>query len=489
MEEQHLVKERLSKLKEIENLGVNIYPYSFDVKDHAADIKTEFSKLKNQEKSRKKVVVAGRIRALRKMGRAAFGDIEDSTGRIQFYIKEDEDKKQFKLFKKLDIGDIVGIEGTPFRSKTGELSIHIKKLTFLTKAINPLPEKWHGLKDPELRYRQRHLDLIMNPETRIKFLQRTKIIKYMRDFLDNRCFIEVETPLLQSVYGGANAKPFKTHLNALKMDMFLSISPEIYLKRLIISGMERVYTICKNFRNEGIDRDHNPEFTMMECYQAYADYNDMMKLTEEMIAYIAVKLHGKTKVNYQGKIIDFKPPWRRMTMLEAIKKIANIDIKKMSEAKLKETCKKLKIETGSKDEMINAIFEEKCEEHLLQPTFITDYPKEICPLTKTHRKNKELVERFEGFVNGVELANAYSELNDPKDQFERLKKQEAMRKKGDEEANPMDSDFVEAMKSGMPPTGGLGIGVDRLIMFLTDASSIREIIFFPMMKSIDSVTK
>ncbi len=482
MTEDHLIKERLKKIDEIKKLGINPYPYSFDVKNHIAGILKDFAKLKKEEHSKKKIAVAGRIRAVRNMGRAAFGDIADLTGRIQFYIKEDEDKKQYKVFKLLDIGDIVGIEGTPFCSKTGELSIHIKKLTFLAKAVHPLPDKWAGLKDPELRYRQRHLDLIMNPEVKKRFLQRTQVIKLMREFLDSQKFLEVETPLLQPVYGGANARPFKTRLNALKMDMFLSISPEIYLKRLIIGDMERVYTICKNFRNEGIDRDHNPEFTMMECYEAYADYNDMMKLTEEMIEFICKKIHGKTKVNYQGKIIDFKVPWRRMTMAQAIKKTINIDVSKMTEAQLKKKCKELKLETGSRDEMINSIFEDQCEEHLIQPTFITDYPKEVCPLTKIHRKDPDLVERFEGFVNGVELANAYSELNDPQDQFERLKKQEEMRKKGDEEALPMDTDFIEAMKAGMPPTGGLGIGVDRLVMFLTDAPSIREIIFFPIMK-------
>lgn len=482
MTEANLIKERLKKLEEIKKLGINPYPYSYPVKNHIADIKADFSELKKEEKARKKVAIAGRIRAIRHMGRAAFGDIEDITGRIQFYIKQDEDKKQFQLFKLLDIGDIIGIEGIPFRTKTGELSVWTKKLTFLAKAHHPLPDKWAGLKDPELRYRQRYLDLIMNPIVKKRFMQRTEIIKYMRDFLDSRGFIEVETPLLQTVYGGANARPFKTYLNALKMDMFLSISPELYLKRLIIGGLERVYTICKNFRNEGIDRDHNPEFTMMECYQAYADYNDMMKLTEEMIEYIAKKLHGKTKVRFQGRVIDFKVPWRRITMAQAIKKTINLDVRKMSDAQLKKKCMELKLKTGSRDFMINSIFEDQCEKHLLQPTFITDYPKEVCPLTKTHRKDPHLVERFEGFVSGIELANAYSELNDPKDQFERLKRQEEMRKKGDLQANPMDKEFVNALKTGMPPTGGLGIGVDRLVMFLTDAPSIREIIFFPMMK-------
>lgn len=482
MAEEELVKERLKKLEEIKKLGINPYPYSFDAKNHIADIKADFSKLKNEEKSRANVSIAGRVRAVRNMGRAAFGDIEDLTGKLQFYIKEDEDKKQYKMFRLLDLGDFIGIEGIPFKTRTGELSVWIKKLAFLAKAVHPLPEKWHGLKDPEIRYRQRYLDLIINQDVKKRFMQRTEIVSYMREFLDNKGFIEVETPLLQPIYGGANAKPFKTHLNALSMDMFLSISPELYLKRLIIGGFEKVYTICKNFRNEGIDRDHNPEFTMMECYHSYADYNDMMKLTEEMIELIAKKLHGKTKVNFQGKIIDFKTPWQRMTMAEAIKKIMHLDVKKMSDAELKKKCHELKLESGSRDIMINAIFEEGCEKHLIQPTFITDYPKEICPLTKTHRKDPLLVERFEGFVNGIELANAYSELNDPKEQFERLKKQEELRKKGDEEANPMDNDFVEAINIGMPPTGGLGIGVDRLVMFLTDAPSIREIIFFPMMK-------
>ena len=484
MSEEDLIKERIRKLEEIKKLGINPYPYTYKVTDCIKDIKEKFSDLKEEEKTETKVSIAGRLMSMRKMGKAAFANIKDTSGNIQFYIRKDDvGEKNFKLFKLLDIGDIIGIEGTIFKTKTGELSIYTNNLQLLTKSLRPLPEKFHGLKDPELRYRQRYVDLIMNDDVKETFIKRTNIINEMKAFLNNQGFLDVETPILQTVYGGANAKPFITFHNELKTNMFLSISPELQLKRLIVGGLDRVYTITKNFRNEGIDTTHNPEFTSMECYQAYADYNDMMKLTEEMIAHICKKVLGTTKVKYADKTIDFKVPWKRLRMEDAIKEYTELDVENMDDKQLKEQIRKLKLECGNtRGEMINAIFEDQCEKHLIQPTFITDYPLEVCPLTKIHRKDPRNVERFEGFVNGMELANAYSELNDPIDQEKRLKDQEKARQKGDEEANPMDSDFVRALEYGMPPTGGLGIGVDRLIMLLTNNDSIREVIFFPMMK-------
>jgi len=484
MGEAELINERLKKLEEIKKLGINPYPYSFDVRNHAAELQEKYSKLKKEEQTKERAAAAGRIMALRPMGKAGFGNVEDATGRIQFYIREDEvGKENYKLFKLLDIGDIIGIEGTVFKTKTGELSLWVKKITLLTKSLRPLPEKWHGLKDVETRYRQRYVDLIMNKDVKDTFALRAKIINAMREFLDSKGFLEVETPTLQTVYGGANAKPFLTFHNELKQNMFLSISPELYLKRCIVGGMERVYTICKNFRNESIDTRHNPEFTSMECYQAYADYNDMMKLTEEMVEFICKKVLGTTKVKYGDAVLDFKAPWKRMRMKDAIKKYYMLDVDKMTDAELREKIRDLKVESGNtRDEMINAIFEDQVEKNLIQPTFITDYPKEICPLTKVHREDSKLVERFEGFASSMELANAYSELNDPKDQEARLRKQEEARKKGNEEANPMDADFVRALEYGMPPTGGLGIGIDRMVMLLTNSVSIRDVILFPMMK-------
>jgi len=484
--EHRLIEERKRKLETIRSMGINPYPYSFEQKHHSDEILLKYSKLKTEEKTNDKVLMAGRITALRQMGKASFGHIQDSTGKMQFYIREDETgNKNYALFKLLDIGDIIGIKGTVFKTKTGEVSVRIKELELLSKALHPLPEKWHGLKDPEIRYRQRYLDLISNPEVSEVFKKRAVIIDEIRNFLKEDSFIEVDTPTLQPVYGGAEAKPFTTKLNALNMNVYLQISPELYLKRLIIGGMEKVFFIGKNFRNEGVDRTHNPEFTMMECYESYADYNKVMQRVENMISSICKKVNGAAKIKYGNIEIDFKAPWKRMTMFEAIKKYAHLDVEKMSEIELKKKVRELGLEMGSKDEMINSIFEELVEKHLIQPTFITDYPITICPLTKVHRKNKNLVERFEAFVNGTEIANAYSELNDPVEQEKRFSIQEEKRKEGKEEAHPKDKDFVEAMHYGMPPCGGVGIGIDRLIMFLTNQHSIRDVIPFPFMKPIE----
>ena len=486
MGEAELIQERLRKLEEIKKLGINPYPYSFDAKDNAAELQEKYAKLKEEEKTKDKAVVAGRLVALRRMGKASFAALQDMTGKVQLYFRQDDvGEKLYKLLKLSDVGDIIGVEGIVFKTKTGEVTIYVNKFEMLCKSIRPLPEKFHGLKDDELRYRQRYVDLIMNADVKKTFIMRTKIIDAMREFLNSKGFLEVEVPTLQAIYGGANAKPFMTFHNELKQNMFLSISPELFLKRCIVGGLDKVYTIGKNFRNEGIDTTHNPEFTSMESYEAYADYNDTMTLTEEMIEFICKKVLGTTKVKYGDKTLDFKVPWQRMSMKDAIKKHYLLDVDKMKDDELKDKVRDLGVDAGegTKDEMINAIFEDQVESKLEQPTFITDYPKGICPLTKVHRKDKDLVERFEGFVNGMELANAYSELNDPKDQEERLKKQEEARKKGDEEANPMDADFIRALEYGMPPTGGLGIGVDRLIMFLTNSASIRDVILFPMMRT------
>ncbi|MDD5194011.1 MAG: lysine--tRNA ligase, partial [Candidatus Nanoarchaeia archaeon] len=412
----------------------------------------------------------------------------DSKGKIQIIFQKDETPKDsFEFFKKnIDIGDILGCEGTILKSKTGEVSVLVKKLEILSKSILPLPEKWHGLSDKEERYRKRYLDLIMNPEVKQVFEKRSLILDSIREFLKQKEFVEVETPYLQSVYGGASAKPFKTHLNALDMDLYLAISPELYLKRLIVGGYDKVFTIARNFRNEGIDRWHNPEFTMMEIYQAYADYNDMMDLFEDIYVNACKKVNGSTKVKFKDNIIDFKKPWKRMTMAAAIKKYAGVDVEKMSE---KEICDFIcKNNIACKGECwgwgVQAIFEHFCEDKIEQPTFILNHPLETTPLCKGLRNDKmcRLIERFEPFCMGAELGNAYSELNDPIIQRKLLEEQQKSLSKGDEEANPFDEDFVNAIETGMPPTGGLGLGIDRMIMLLTGQESIRDVLLFPFMK-------
>jgi len=491
-DEGYLLKQRKERLEYFKQRKVNPYPYSFDKNADAKDILNEYKKLKKGEKTRKKVSLAGRIMSFRLMGKSLFGDIQDSTGKIQFFVRQDlVGKEKYDLFKKLDIGDIIGFSGIIFKTKKGEISVEVKEFELLAKNLRPLPAKWHGLKDVEVRYRKRYLDMIMNPEVKEVFIKREKTIDLIRNFLKSKKFNEVETPTLQSLYGGADARPFTTNLKELdNLKLYLSISPEIYLKKLTVGGFERVFTICKNFRNEGIDRTHNPEFTMMEAYSSYWDYNDVMKMTEEMLNKIAKGVTGNSKVKYQGNIIDFKVPFKKMTMNDAIKRYAKINVAKMSDEELKRKAKELNLEGNNRGEIINNIFEDFVELKLIQPTFILDYPIEICPLTKEHRKNPILVERFELFVNGLELANAYSELNDPKEQELRLKRQVEARKESKDfdahlETQKIDEDFVEAMEYGMPPQGGIGIGIDRLIMFLTDSASIRDVILFPFMKPIE----
>lgn len=435
----------------------------------------------------KEVSVAGRIMTIREHGKASFMDIQDLLGRIQVYVRMDEiGDDSYKEFISYDIGDIVGVKGEVFTTRKGEISIKAEEITLLSKSLQVLPEKWHGLKDPDLRYRQRYVDLTVNPEVKKTFLMRSQIIKAIREYLDNIGYIEVETPILHTVAGGANAKPFITHHNTLDLDMYLRIATELHLKRLIVGGLEKVYEIGRIFRNEGMSIKHNPEFTSIELYEAYTDYHGMMDITENIIAYAANKVLGTAKINYQGVDIDLTPPWTRLTMVDAIKKYTGIDFKKDDNAETayeKVKCLGLEIEKGiTKGEIINTVFEEKVEEHLIQPTFILDYPVEVSPLAKRKKDDPEFTSRFEGFIYSWEVANAFSELNDPMDQKKRFEDQLRQREAGDEEAHMMDEDYVNALEVGLPPTGGLGIGIDRVVMLLTDSYSIRDVILFPTMK-------
>lgn len=477
-----LMQVRLEKMQQLRESGIDPFGGKFNVTHKAKEILDDFEGFEG-----KNVALAGRLMAKRGQGKAGFANIQDVSGKIQIYVRLDDVGEQaHEIFKKADIGDIVGVEGTVFKTQKGETSIHLTKLQHLSKALRPLPDKWHGLKDVELRYRQRYVDLIVNPEVQETFINRTKIIKAMREFLDQRGFLEVETPTMHAIAGGASARPFITHHNALDIDLYMRIALELHLKRLVVGGLERVYEIGRNFRNEGISTRHNPEFTMMELYQAYADYNDMMELTEKMVAYIAETVLGTTKVMYQGTEIDLTPPWNRITMVDVVKQYANVDFNEVkSDAEAKDVAKALGIEVSSdatKGSILNEIFEEVAEPHLIQPTFIIDYPIEVSPLAKRKEDDPSFTYRFEAFVVARELANAFSELNDPIDQKERFAKQMEQREAGDEEAQMMDEDFVRALEYGMPPTGGLGIGVDRLVMLLTDSPSIRDVILFPTLR-------
>lgn len=433
------------------------------------------------------VSIAGRLMSKRGMGKASFCDIQDRDGRLQVYVRIDEiGEESYEKFKKYDIGDIAGVKGEVFKTHKGEISIKAKEVLLLAKSLQPLPEKWHGLKDTDMRYRQRYLDLIVNPEVKKTFIIRSKIIKEIRKFLDERGFLEVDTPLLNTIPGGAAAKPFITHHNTLDIDLYLRIAPELYLKRLIVGGMEKVYEMGRMFRNEGMSIKHNPEFSMMEVYEAYNDYKGMMELTETLVSTVAQNVLGSTKIVYQEQEIDLTPPWKRMTMSEAVKQQTGVDfdsIKTDEEARSIAKEKKLHLEGNlTKGEILNLMFEEFVEEHLIQPTFIYDYPVEVSPLTKKKPDNPELTERFEVFITSREMGNAYSELNDPIDQKERFMNQMKKREAGDEEANMIDDDYINALEYGLPPTGGLGIGIDRLIMLLTNSYSIRDVLLFPTMK-------
>ena len=482
-EQERLRREKLVQLQQEGKDPFDVYKVN---RTHSSqEVKDNFETLEGKE-----VTVAGRIMSKRGQGKVVFSDIHDRDGKIQLFIKIDEvGEEALKQYKTNDLGDWVACTGEVFKTKTGEISVKAKTLELICKSLKPLPEKWHGLKDPDLRYRQREVDIITNPEVKTTFMKRSQIIKGIREFLDNRGFLEVETPMLATIAGGASARPFITHHNTLDLDMFLRIAPELYLKRCIVAGFEKVYELGRTFRNEGMSVRHNPEFTMIELYQAFADYNDMMELTENMVAEVCKKVNGTTKVTYQGTEIDFMPPWRRITMVDAVKEYAGVDFNEFkSDADAQAVAKEKHLEfpkplnTVTKGEVLNALYEEFCEQHMIQPTFIIDYPVEISPLTKKKRGNEMFTERFEGFVFGRELCNAYSELNDPIVQRERFAQQEKERELGDDEAYMIDEEFMSALETGMPPTGGLGIGIDRLIMFLTDSASIRDVILFPTMK-------
>ena len=488
---------------QLEELGINPYPSElYPVTTTTQEIKASYTEQTADQF--KDVCIAGRVMSRRIMGSASFAEIQDSTGRIQVYFRRDdicpgEDKTLYNtVFKKLlDIGDIIGVKGYVFITKVGEISIHVTEFTMLTKSLKPLPivketvdeagnKHLHdAFTDPELRYRQRYVDLIVNPEVRETFVQRTKMVNSMRNYLNDQGYLEVETPILQPLYGGAAARPFKTHHNTLDMTLYLRIANELYLKRLIVGGYDGVYEFSKDFRNEGMSRFHNPEFTQVELYVAYKDYNWMMELVEEMIEKAALDLHGKTKIQVGENEIDFKRPWKRFTMFEAIEHFTGIDISEMDETQLRNTAKELHVptdDTMGKGKLIDEIFGEKCEGHLIQPTFITDYPIEMSPLAKKHRTKVGLVERFEAIANGKEICNAFSELNDPIDQRQRFEEQLELGKRGDDEAMTLDEDFLRAIEYGMPPTAGLGIGIDRLAMILTNSQSIQDVLFFPQMK-------
>ncbi len=486
--ENPLIKDRILKLKEIRSWKIDPYPYHYSPTHKAEQLKNQFASLEAQEHTKEVVVIAGRLMTKRDMGKAAFATVADQSGNIQIYAREDTLKDTYKLFRKLDLGDFVGVKGTIFKTKTGEVTVEAHELTLLCKTLRPLPEKFHGIKDPEIKYRQRYAHLVTDKEARDTLIMKSKIISEMRKILEEKGFIEIETPILQPIYGGANAKPFKTRHNALNFDMYLKVSPELYLKRLIVGGFEKVYEIGKCFRNEGLDHKHNPEFTMMELYQAYADYNDMMSLVEEAYEKIALKLFGTTKFKFGEHMIDVKRPWHKMSMIESIKKHTNIgDISKLDDEEIKDLLRTYNIRLEGdyiRGMAIAAIFEELVEDKLIQPTFITDHPRETTPLCKIHRKNPALIERFEPFIAGMEIGNAYSELNDPIEQRTLLMAQAQQLRAGAAEAHPMDEDFIQAIELGMPPTGGLGLGIDRMAMIFTGKESIRDIIAFPTMKPI-----
>ena len=486
MPEQELLQVKKDKLEQLVKEGRDPFKITkYDVTHHAREIREDFENLNEQT-----VRVAGRMMFKRKMGKASFCNVMDKTGKIQVYVARDTiGEEAYEEFKKiLEVGDIIGVEGKVFKTKTEEISIHAEKITLLSKSLQTLPEKFHGLTDTDIRYRQRYVDLIMNEEVKDTFIKRSAIISAIRNYLDGQDFMEVETPMLVENAGGAAARPFETHYNALNEDRKLRISLELYLKRLIVGGLERVYEIGRVFRNEGTDTKHNPEFTLMELYQAYTDYYGMMDLTENMFRYVAKQVLGTTTFKYGDLELDFGKPFERMTMIDCVKKYTGIDwndVKTDEDAKKLAKEKKVEFENHhKKGDILSLFFEEFCEEHLKQPTFIMDHPIEISPLTKKKPENPEYVERFELFINSWEMCNAYSELNDPIDQRERFEAQEALFAAGDEEANHTDEDFLNALSIGMPPTGGIGYGIDRLVMLLTNAPSIRDVIFFPQLKSI-----
>ena len=486
-----LLQIRRDKLAQLQEAGQDPFRLtSYPVDNHAAPIREKYAALEPEQDSGDQVCVAGRMMSKRVMGKASFADLQDKSGSIQLYVRRDLiGDEAYAAFKKLDIGDLIGVKGEVFRTKKGELSVKASEVTLLSKSLKPLPEKFHGLTDTDTRYRQRYVDLIVNPEVRDTFIKRSAILREIRNFLDSQGFMEVETPMLVSNAAGAAARPFETHYNALDEDVKLRISLELYLKRLIVGGLERVYEIGRVFRNEGVDTRHNPEFTLMELYQAYTDYHGMMDLTENLFRHVAQKVCGTTLIPYAEAMIDLGKPFARMTMVDAVKKYAGVDFDQIPDT---EAAKKLADEKGihyearhTKGDILNLFFEEYVEEHLIQPIFIMDHPVEISPLTKRKPDKPEYVERFELFIYGREMCNAYSELNDPIDQRKRFAEQEKLLAQGDEEANHTDEDFLNALEIGMPPTGGIGYGIDRLVMLLTNSASIRDVLLFPTMKTLD----
>ncbi|HDS08590.1 MAG TPA: lysine--tRNA ligase [Firmicutes bacterium] len=477
-----VIQSRIEKLNWFLENGYKPFEYKFEKRDNIHDIKDKFEKSETEFP----VQTAGRITANRIMGKAGFFDLTDVSGKVQVYIRKDKvTEQEFEVYKHLDVGDFIGVTGTMFRTHKGEISILCNSIMLLTKSLHPLPEKWHGLKDKELRYRKRYLDLMVNPEVKDIFITRSRIISAIRQFLIQREFLEVETPMLQFIPGGAAARPFKTHHNALNADIYLRIAPELYLKRLVVGGFEKVFEINRNFRNEGMDRNHNPEFTMLELYQAYADYNDMMEIVEDLFIYISENVFGKITLDF-GEFtgIDLVKPWKRISMEDSFEEFAGFSVRNKSISELQAMLEeKDKVKQEKLGKVIEKLFEVFVQPKLIQPTFITDYIKDSSPLTKTHRSDDRLVERFEVFIAGMELGNAFSELNNPQDQKDRFEDQVRDREAGDDEAQRMDYDYVNALEYGMPPTGGLGVGIDRLIMFFTNASSIRDVILFPLMKT------
>ena len=487
VDENHLIQIRKEKLRELQEQGKDPFEITkFNRTNTAGEIKANYDNFEQKD-----VSVAGRIIAKRIMGKASFCTIQDSDEKIQSYVSiNDLGEESYKAFKTYDIGDIIGITGFVFKTRTEEISVHAKEVTLLSKSLRPLPEKFHGLKDMDLRYRQRYVDLIMNPEVKETFILRSKIIKEIRKFMDEHGYMEVETPMLTTVATGDAARPFITHHNTLDLQMYLRIAPELNLKRLIVGGFDKVFEIGKNFRNEGMDIKHNPEFTNMEFYSAYEDYHDMMNIAEQLISTVAKNILGTTNITYQGQEINLAPGWKKITMIEAIKEVTGVDFNTIhtdeeAQALAKEKGVEYEEIKNTRGHIINEFFETFVEETLIQPTFIMDYPVEVSPLTKRKKEDPRLVERFELFIGGREYGNAYSELNDPIDQYERFLKQVEAKEKGDEEAGGMDEDFVNALEIGLPPTGGMGIGLDRLIMLLTDSASIRDVLFFPTMKPIN----
>lgn len=488
-EKKNIALLREERLKEIEMLrDQNIDPFGkrFNGKKPINEIIEHFNQISIGDISKEKVIIAGRIKALRNHGKATFADLEDQTGKLQIYVKSNLiGQDLFEIFKRISVGDIIGISGSVFKTRTGELTILADHFTLLCKSIRTLPEKWHGLTDTEIRYRKRYLDLISNPEIRNVFIERSKIIKYIRDFLDQKGYLEVETPVLQPIPGGATAIPFVTHHLSLHRDLYLKIAPELYLKRLLVGGIEKVYELNRNFRNEGISTKHNPEFTMLELYEAYADYRVMMDIAEEMVGNILKKLKGKLVINYQGEEIDFTPPWKRLTMYDAIESVTGIHPNEVRDDDLCDLIKRYQLEVpenSKKGEVMNELFEKQVEQTLIQPTFIIDYPIEVSPLSKQKPGYPHIVERFELFIYKMELANAFTELNDPLEQQSRFMQQAKNKSNGSVNQDFIDYDYIEALEYGMPPAGGMGIGIDRLVMLLTNQDSIREVILFPQLK-------